>query len=553
MMLAGKVGVCDRRQRGGGRGDCPRLGPRRVPRGLHLSRRRRSGPRRSAAELTAVGAEVRAWPLDVLDAQASPRLAQTIEAGVRAGRHPGQQRRLRPGPAVCDDRGGRLGPDDGRERQGDVPGHQGVRPRHDPPQAREHRQHRLAGRRADAGSAGALCHGEERGRGLHAFPGPRVGPLQRPRQCGRARHADRRRERQRARKAAGGVQALLCPVARRARRRKWPSWWPFWPATAPATSTARRSWSTGASDEVPHGRPHPGLGAAPRDPRRQGRVVRGVRTPRAAGRRAVPAGKPDHGSLFQLGNWLVILSSDYAQMGLVVQWDEVRFLGTASAGTPAAHGGRRSAGGATTAFCSTARRRTAEQTIVTGRRCLAVPVPLADYYDPDDLRVLFSEIHRPNDPQSQEADHAPLERARRDLLHHGPRHVPPLPHGGAVAGVLPRRAGLAAEPLPVRAAGAGTDRGRQPVVSVRSGPRDARPLAAGRRQAAAARLSARLRPLHLARLAVPAARALDHQRLQPALPDLLHLQPRRPHLAHAGRGDAAHGGLDRRRRRAEST
>ena len=40
------------------------------------------------------------------------------------------------------------------------------------------------------------------------------------------------------------------------------------------------------------------------------------------------------------------------------------------------------------------RRRTAQQTIVTGRGCLAVPVPLADYHDPDDLRVLFSEIHR---------------------------------------------------------------------------------------------------------------------------------------------------------------
>ena len=71
--------------------------------------------------------------------------------------------------------------------------------------------------------------------------------------------------------------------------------------------------------------------------------------------------------------------------------------------------------------------------------------------------------------------------------------------------------------------------------------RHARSLAAGRSAAAAARLPARLRPLHLARLALPASRALDHQRLQPALPDLFHLQPRRPHLAHAGRGDAADG------------
>ncbi len=32
-------------------------------------------------------------------------------------------------------------------------------------------------------------------------------------------------------------------------------------------------------------------------------------------------------ALFQLGNWLIVLSSDYTQMGVVVQWDEVRFMG----------------------------------------------------------------------------------------------------------------------------------------------------------------------------------------------------------------------------------
>ena len=32
---------------------------------------------------------------------------------------------------------------------------------------------------------------------------------------------------------------------------------------------------------------------------------------------------------------------------------------------------------------------------VTGCGCLATPAPLADYYDPQDLRVLFSEIYRP--------------------------------------------------------------------------------------------------------------------------------------------------------------
>jgi hypothetical protein len=36
-----------------------------------------------------------------------------------------------------------------------------------------------------------------------------------------------------------------------------------------------------------------------------------------------------------------------------------------------------------------------QQTIVTADRCLAMLFPLADYYDPDDLRVLYSEIHHP--------------------------------------------------------------------------------------------------------------------------------------------------------------
>jgi hypothetical protein len=36
--------------------------------------------------------------------------------------------------------------------------------------------------------------------------------------------------------------------------------------------------------------------------------------------------------------------------------------------------------------------------IAEGRGCLAVPVELADYHDPDDLRVLYGEIYRPERP-----------------------------------------------------------------------------------------------------------------------------------------------------------
>ena len=100
-------------------------------------------------------------------------------------------------------------------------------------------------------------------------------------------------------------------------------------------------------------------------------------------------------SLFQLGNWLLILSSDFQQMGLVVRFEEVRFAGRLRPGRHlrmqatvrswrddgVVFDGGGSAEG---------------EEIVAGRGCLAAPVPLAEYADPADLRVLFSEIHRPD-------------------------------------------------------------------------------------------------------------------------------------------------------------
>lgn len=102
-------------------------------------------------------------------------------------------------------------------------------------------------------------------------------------------------------------------------------------------------------------------------------------------------------SLFQLGNWLVMLSTDFSQMGLVVRFEEIQFLDRLR---PGAHlrmqadvrswrddgilfDGRATAG---------------SRTIVVGRGCLALPVALADYQSPGDLQVLFSEIYRPESP-----------------------------------------------------------------------------------------------------------------------------------------------------------
>ena len=98
-------------------------------------------------------------------------------------------------------------------------------------------------------------------------------------------------------------------------------------------------------------------------------------------------------SLFQLGNWLILLSSDFTQMGVVLRFEEVRFPGRLCPGQ---------------SLCMEAIVRnwrddgivfdghgwTDEQTIASGRGCLAMPVPVAEYCDPADLLVLSSEILR---------------------------------------------------------------------------------------------------------------------------------------------------------------
>ena len=98
-------------------------------------------------------------------------------------------------------------------------------------------------------------------------------------------------------------------------------------------------------------------------------------------------------SLFQLGNWLIVLSSDFARMGLVVRTQRITFEGAVGPGDTMAmelavrryrDDGILFDGSATVRGVPVAR----------GHGCLAVPVPLSDYCDPDDLRMLFSEICR---------------------------------------------------------------------------------------------------------------------------------------------------------------
>ena len=101
-------------------------------------------------------------------------------------------------------------------------------------------------------------------------------------------------------------------------------------------------------------------------------------------------------SLFQLGNWLIVLSSDFTQMGLVIRIGRVEFVepvgpGQRVDGTVIVKHYRDDG------ICFDGEARVGDRLVVRGESCLALPVPLADYCDPDDLRVLFSEIHRPEE------------------------------------------------------------------------------------------------------------------------------------------------------------
>ena len=111
-------------------------------------------------------------------------------------------------------------------------------------------------------------------------------------------------------------------------------------------------------------------------------------------------------SFFQLGNWLVILSSDFTEMALVVRFEEICFRHRLGPGESLRLEvdvrSYRSDG-----VVLDGRGLIGTRTIVEGRGCLATPVPLADYQDPDSLRVLFSEIYSPAGNQQGNVADAP--------------------------------------------------------------------------------------------------------------------------------------------------
>jgi 3-hydroxymyristoyl/3-hydroxydecanoyl-(acyl carrier protein) dehydratase len=101
-------------------------------------------------------------------------------------------------------------------------------------------------------------------------------------------------------------------------------------------------------------------------------------------------------SFLQLGNWLILLSSDFSQMGMVVRISEVRFHAGLGPGQQVrmdvALTRRREDG-----FELSGEGRVDGRPVITGLGCLAAPVPAADYVNSEDLRVLFSEIYQPEE------------------------------------------------------------------------------------------------------------------------------------------------------------
>ena len=99
-------------------------------------------------------------------------------------------------------------------------------------------------------------------------------------------------------------------------------------------------------------------------------------------------------SFLQLGNWLLLLSSDYNQIGMVSRISEVRFHAFLLPGQQLRMDvtvARRHEDG----FELSGEGRVNGRTVISGLGCLAVPVPAATYVNPEDLRVLFSEIYEP--------------------------------------------------------------------------------------------------------------------------------------------------------------
>ena len=101
-------------------------------------------------------------------------------------------------------------------------------------------------------------------------------------------------------------------------------------------------------------------------------------------------------SFLQLGNWLILLSSDFQQTGCVVRISETRFDGYLRPGETVCMDVRmvrRQGDG----LEFEGEGRVNDRVIVTGLGCLATTRPAADWFSPEDMRVVFEEIGQPRE------------------------------------------------------------------------------------------------------------------------------------------------------------
>lgn len=100
-------------------------------------------------------------------------------------------------------------------------------------------------------------------------------------------------------------------------------------------------------------------------------------------------------SIVQTGIWLIMLSSDFSEMGLLVRTQKVQFKKPVMPGQHMLIEVRvRSYRRDGVLFDGQALVN--EQIITCGKGCLATVVQLSEYFDPNDLKVLFSEIYKPD-------------------------------------------------------------------------------------------------------------------------------------------------------------
>jgi 3-hydroxymyristoyl/3-hydroxydecanoyl-(acyl carrier protein) dehydratase len=99
-------------------------------------------------------------------------------------------------------------------------------------------------------------------------------------------------------------------------------------------------------------------------------------------------------SVLQLGNWLILLSTDFKQMGMVIRMSRIHFHDFLRPGERMemeARIVRQNSEG----FELAGKGCVGDREIITGLGCLAAPVDAEELVNPADMRVLFAEIYQP--------------------------------------------------------------------------------------------------------------------------------------------------------------